>query len=135
VTLGIEARREGPAVLPVVVVVLLVLAPLAAWLHLDRVPVTICLFKRLTGYPCLTCGTTRALSALAGFDLGRAFHMNPLMSALLLGIFIFGLVDLALLVRGRSLSLRLGSGEGRRLAIVAFAALLANWAYLIAAGV
>ena len=121
--------------MPTVAVLLLAISPVVAWLHLDRLPITLCLFKRLTGLPCMTCGTTRALTALAGFDAGHAFAMNPLVSVLLVAILIFGLVDLALLLWGRSLALRLGAGEGRWVAVAALIVVLLNWAYLIAAGV
>ena len=36
-----------------------------------------CAFKALTGYPCATCGTTRAFLAAADLRLGRAFMFNP----------------------------------------------------------
>lgn len=37
-----------------------------------------CTFRRLTGIPCPTCGTTRAALALLDFDIGAAFAVNPL---------------------------------------------------------
>jgi len=43
-----------------------------------------CPFHALTGGWCIGCGMTRALHALAHFDLPRAFSMNPLMVLLLL---------------------------------------------------
>jgi 1,6-anhydro-N-acetylmuramate kinase len=44
--------------------------------------VPVCPFKRLTGLPCLSCGTTRAALALLRGDLAVAFHFNPLATAL-----------------------------------------------------
>ena len=41
-----------------------------------------CPFRRLTGLPCLSCGTTRAALALLGGDLTAAFHFNPISAAL-----------------------------------------------------
>lgn len=37
-----------------------------------------CLFLNLTGLPCLFCGSTRALAALAQWDLLGALRLNPL---------------------------------------------------------
>lgn len=42
-----------------------------------------CVFRELTGFYCIGCGTTRMLHALAHVDLPRAFSMNPLAMALL----------------------------------------------------
>ena len=47
-------------------------------LGLDRLPFSVCLFKALTGLPCPTCGSTRALGRLVHFDLAGALAMNPL---------------------------------------------------------
>lgn len=44
-----------------------------------------CPFLALTGLPCPTCRGTRALAALAGGDLSRAFLLNPLVTTTALG--------------------------------------------------
>ena len=54
---------------------------LVSVLHLDRLPFSLCVFKALTGWPCMTCGTTRALGRLAHFDVAGALAMNPLVAA------------------------------------------------------
>lgn len=38
-----------------------------------------CLFIRLTGYPCFTCGVTRSVKALASGRFMDAFRYQPLM--------------------------------------------------------
>lgn len=43
----------------------------------DRLPNT-CMFFHLTGYPCPSCGMTRAITYLARLDFARAIQMNPL---------------------------------------------------------
>ena len=103
-------------------------------LGLDRLPVQLCVFKALTGRPCLTCGATRALGRLYALDLRGAILMNPLAAAGALALFAWGLTDLALLTQGRSLSVRVSPKAGRVLRIGAVTLVLLNWAYLLAVG-
>ncbi len=105
------------------------LAPLGGELA-RRLPA--CPVRRLTGWPCPGCGTTRAALAWAELDPAAAFAANPLAAA-----------GWALLVAG-GLAAALASFGGRLpaeprtlppLARWALAvALLANWAYLVWAG-
>lgn len=104
------------------------------FLHLERLPLTLCTLKRVTGIPCPTCGSTRAFAQLFQRDLAGAFLQNPLAALAALVVVLWGLADLALLARRRALGLELASGEGRVLRIVALAAFLSNWVYVIAAG-
>ncbi len=103
-------------------------------LHLDRIPVSLCLFKRMTGLPCATCGTTRALARLFRLDLAGALGLNPLATLGAFAVALWALLDLALLWRGRALSLDLAPAEARFLRLAAAALFLSNWAYVIAAG-
>jgi len=107
---------------------------MVALLRLDHLPFAICAFKAITGLPCPTCGSTRAAARLAHLDLIGGFAMNPLFvaSAALLGV--WGLMDLVLLPRGRALALEVAPAPARFLRAAAVAAVVANWAYLIAAG-
>jgi hypothetical protein len=109
-------------------------AGLVAVLGLDRLGITLCAFKRLTGIPCATCGSTRALAQLAHLDLAGALALNPLSALLTLAAFAWGAADLLLVWRGRALSLELSSSEGRGLSIAALLAVGLNWAYVLAAG-
>ena len=58
-------------------------------LNPDRpIPVEICLFKRLTGLPCPTCGLTRAVCCALRGQWTRSFHYHPagiLLAAALIG--------------------------------------------------
>ena len=131
------ALRASPGALPVGLVFLVcgVVAALAvAFLHLDRTALYFCTFKAVTGWPCVTCGTTRAVARLASLDLGGAFSMNPLAAAAAALIVPWGLGDLALVRRGRALVLELSPAAGRALRILAVAALGLNWIYLVSAG-
>lgn len=109
-------------------------AAIVGLLHLDRLPFTVCYLKALTGIPCPTCGSTRAVGCLAHGDLPGAFAMNPLATAALLALVPWALADLALLTRGRALGLSASPRAGKVLRVAVVATVLANWAYLVAAG-
>jgi Protein of unknown function (DUF2752) len=112
----------------------LLAAVLVGLLHLDTLPFTVCFFKLATGWPCATCGSTRALGRLFHGDVAGAFGMNPLAAAGMLALLPWAAGDLALLTRGRALALELGPGAARAARVAAVAAVVANWAYLVAAG-
>jgi hypothetical protein len=67
----------------------------ARFLPLNRLPST-CVFYHVTGYPCFTCGMTRATAALARLDFERAMAYHPLavafvgVFALLWGALVYG---------------------------------------------
>jgi hypothetical protein len=89
----------------------------------------VCVFRRITGYPCATCGATRATAKLLRGDWTDAFALNPLMSALLVVTPVAIIV--AWLTRNRLPQL---SQRGWHLLGWAVLALvLANWAYVIVA--
>jgi hypothetical protein len=103
-------------------------------LRLDHLPFTVCVFKSLTGRPCLTCGTTRTLGLLFRGDLHGALLMNPLAAFFALLLVPWALADAALLLSGRSLRLEVSPPLARVLRVAVVLAVLVNWAYLIAAG-
>ena len=105
-----------------------------AVLHLDRLPILICVFRAATGVPCLTCGATRALGELVTGDVWGALAMNPLATLAAFVLVAWGFGDLALMTRGRALSLEVAPAAARVLRMLAFVAVIANWAYLIAMG-
>ncbi|MBI5514421.1 MAG: DUF2752 domain-containing protein [Deltaproteobacteria bacterium] len=65
-----------------------------------RVP-PLCLFRRLVGLPCPSCGMTRALAWLLHGDLSRAWALNPAALPLLAVTCLGGLVLLLELLSGR----------------------------------
>jgi hypothetical protein len=112
----------------------LVVAAAAGLLGLDRLPVTFCVFKGMTGLPCPTCGSTRAVARLFGLDPAGSLAMNPFTTLVAVVIAAWALVDLLLIPRGRALRVGVSPSLGRALRIAAFAAFFANWVYLLLAG-
>ena len=103
-------------------------------LHLDALPFTVCFFKFATGFPCATCGTTRALGRLFHGDLAGAFGMNPLAAAGAVALLPWAAADLLLMTRRKALGLELGPAAARAARVALVATVLVNWAYLVAAG-
>ncbi len=110
----------------------------AAVLPLDRLPFTLCTFRRLTGYPCPSCGMTRAFVALAHGRWQAALLDCPM------AILLYGLAALALAVNGAALlcGVRIGAGRWLRWRLPGWLAAgavfgclgLLNWIYRLAAG-
>ena len=107
----------------------------AVWLlRLDRFPLTLCVFKGLTGLPCPTCGSTRALGRLVALDFPGALAMNPFTTLLAVILAAWGVADVALLTRRQSLGVEVSPRIGFALRVLALVLFLANWVYLIAVG-
>jgi hypothetical protein len=84
----------------------------------------LCTLRRITGVPCPGCGATRAVAALAQWDVLRAFAMNPIFVAALL---LFVSLMAMRLLAGVAPRLR----PGRAALLLAAALVVANWAYVI----
>ena len=103
-------------------------------LGLDRLPLTFCVFKGLTGLPCPTCGSTRAVARLFDLDPAGALAMNPFTTVVAVVIAAWAVVDVLLIPRGKALRVGVSPSVGRLLRLAAFALFLANWIYLMLAG-
>jgi len=101
----------------------------AVWLMLkcDR-HVELCLFKRLTGYPCPTCGSTRGVLHILQGDIPAAWTFNPLLFTVLA---VAGALLAVRVAFGRAVRIRLSRGEQRIAWTVGIALILLNWAYVI----
>ena len=109
-------------------------AAVISLLHLDRLPVTLCVFKGLTGLPCPTCGSTRALGRLFALDFPGALAMNPFTTLVAVAVAGWAVADLVLLPARRALDVAVAPRLGLALRVGALVLFLANWVYLMAAG-
>ena len=93
-----------------------------------------CVFKAVTGIPCLTCGASRAAVALASGHPLVAFRLHPLVVAGAAAAVIY--VPWAVLTSTGSRRLRVhwSAREWRGLRILAWMVLAATWLWLIADG-
>lgn len=95
-----------------------------------------CRFHELTGWPCATCGITRGIVALGAGEWRTALRANPLLVSGTLALFGYAAVA-AVLWAFRLPRPRIGlATRGARLAalLALVAAVLVNWAFLVADG-
>jgi hypothetical protein len=132
-----ELRERRPADLrewlALLAALLLIGAGLGA-LHLCGV--SLCVFRRLTGLPCLTCGASRAVALALRGDVPGALAQQPLamVAAALAGA---GLTAYSILLVGlrRVARVKVAPREGRLLWAAGLALAALNWIYLVRSGV
>ncbi len=118
----------GAATLLAAVAARLHLLSLAGGIHLPL----FCPFRQITGWPCPTCGATRALAALTQGRLIEALSFNPLVAAV--SLFLMAAATVSLACRALRIELpapRIGPAMHRLLRAGAVGLILANWTYLI----
>ncbi|MCD4823354.1 MAG: DUF2752 domain-containing protein [Phycisphaerae bacterium] len=87
-----------------------------------------CMFKRITGYPCATCGATRGIVTFLDGDIVGGWLFNPLLFTILAVI----VAELILrLAAGKAIRLVLSKWEKRGVWIILAVAFAVNWAYII----
>jgi len=108
------------------------LASAATWLALG-LPWPHCLFRDLTGVPCVTCGATRSAVQFFHGHLLSALRWNPLVLAALCGLSIFNAYAVVVLItRAPRLRMVRFSFAEKNLARAIIVSLLAlNWIYLL----
>jgi hypothetical protein len=109
----------------------LVCAAVAPWASAFAQGLPQCPFHLVTGFPCATCGGTRALLALGRFDVGAAFSWNPLVAGAGILFVISGVVALGAAFAGGEVR---APRPTRLLRAALAAAIAANWAFLVAVG-
>jgi hypothetical protein len=101
---------------------------------------TPCLIRQATGVPCPSCGTTRAMEALAAGDVGRSASTNPFGLLLALALVAFPAWIVHDLARSRDgfhrfyLAVERTFRERRGVAFAGVAVVLANWGWNIVKG-
>ena len=106
-----------------------------AWFAL-RLPWPSCMFRTLTGHPCVTCGSTRSAIAFFHGHFSAAWNLNPLIFSALCAVVIFDAYALVTLTL-RTPRFRIGNFTRRekklaRLALVVL--LVLNWIYVLREG-
>jgi hypothetical protein len=100
-------------------------------LRLDQIPISMCTFRSITGLPCMSCGSTRALGRLARFDVAGAFILQPMITVAAAGILAWGIIDsFVYIARRGALALTDTRGVGR-LTLLIGALFVLNWIYLL----
>jgi hypothetical protein len=93
-----------------------------------------CPFLAMTGWPCMTCGVTRATIAFLQGNFFETLSWNPLAALALCGVVAFDLYAVVVLLSGRS-RLRIvdwTKSEATAAWIGVSAVILVNWIYLLA---
>lgn len=85
-----------------------------------------CLFKRMTGLPCPSCGLTRAFHAASRLDISRAFTCHVLGPILYGGLIILLILALLRLLMNRKI-IRLPAGMLRILLLLFFVLYIGVW--------
>lgn len=107
----------------------------AAWLALVEWPPVICPMRAISGWPCPTCGATRAALALVAGQPALALRMNPLLVVGLLSTIPYlAYAATVSVLRLPRLRVQVGATEARLVRVAAVSLVLANWAFLIADG-
>ena len=92
-----------------------------------------CPFLAITGFPCLTCGATRATIAFLHGNFSLAWWWNPLAFLALCGVVAFDLYAIAVLL-SRSARIRMVDWtrvEKNFVRIAVVSTLAVNWIYLL----
>lgn len=94
-----------------------------------------CVFKVVTGVPCITCGSSRALAALAAGDLIPALRWNPLTACAAAAAAVYVPYGAAVgLARARRLRIHLQPREWQWVRASGLGSAAATWLFLLLDG-
>jgi len=133
----VVSRKKGELNLSLIyLIITLILAGSAYGLfRLHTVPILLCPFKEMTGYPCPTCGSTRLVLSLFGMNLSEAFLCNPgMFLSGVAAVFWFG-YGVVSQVKGKKVCMSLSKREGFWLRMALLVGFMINWLYLVIAGI
>jgi len=107
-----------------------VISLLLLGLHLAGVQ--LCLFNRLTGLPCVTCGASRAALCLLRCSFSEAFRIQPLLTLLMIGCGVYFVwTSFWMFCRREVVVVEITRKERLILLTVLCSAALLNWIYLL----
>lgn len=135
--LGLRRPEQYKVTAPVLIAVagVLIILGAAAYKNLTAMgtilPRPFCLFNKMTGIPCPTCGTTRAFLALVQLDIRTAFGYQPLIMLVTLGSIVLACVDISIWVLSRQQIIPWLLERTRLSSWGLIAVILANWIYVI----
>jgi hypothetical protein len=94
-----------------------------------------CPLKRLTGFPCPTCGSTRAFLSLARGNFATAWTFNPLAAVMFSLLGLYALTALTFWLTTRRIPVMLASRKTWcRLAVGLLLLAIINWIFMIVRG-
>jgi hypothetical protein len=93
-----------------------------------------CLFHDITGYPCLSCGISRAADALFDGDILGMIYYNPLAVLFCAGLFFFSLFKLIEFIFNFRVFISANNKVALVVRIGVITSIIANWAFLIVTG-
>ncbi len=93
-----------------------------------------CVFHSLTGFPCPTCGSTRAFSALIDGEILDAIRLQPLFVATCLICAMCGVRALLAQIVGKRFTVELTNQDRLFIRFALIGVIVVNWAYLVKAG-
>jgi hypothetical protein len=91
-----------------------------------------CIFHQITGYPCLTCGISRAADSFWAGDFGSMFYFNPLIVTFGTGLFLFSLLKLLEYILHLRIRVNLSQRAAVLMRVSVGLSVVANWLFLIA---